>query len=141
MMLITSPAEAVSNMTCASISYCFVMILCIARYTNTPVSTQINSTDNTAPITSANRHTMENVILNDNDNDNDNNNDNDNDNENDNENDNDNHNDNDNDNYNDNDNDNDNNTITITTMTMITITITIMIMIITLFKSQIKFTS
>ena len=135
MMLITSPAEAVSNMTCASISYCFVMILCIARYTNTPVSTQINSTDNTAPITSANRHTMENVILNDNDNDNDNNNDNDNDNEN----------DNDNDNYNDNDNDNDNNTITITITTMITtmtmITITIMIMIITLFKSQIKFTS
>lgn len=59
MMLIMSPAEAVSNMTCASISYCFVMILCIARYTNTPVSTQINNTDMTAPITSANRHTVE----------------------------------------------------------------------------------
>lgn len=59
MMLIMSPADAVSSMTCASISYCFVMILCVARYTNTPVSTQMNSTDITAPITSANRHAME----------------------------------------------------------------------------------
>ena len=82
-MLITSPAEAVSNMTCASISYCFVIILCIARYTNTPVSTQMNSTDNTAPITSANRRTMENVIINGNDNDKENDNDNDDDNDND----------------------------------------------------------
>ena len=49
-----SPAVAVSNITSAFISYCLLMILWIAKYTKTPVRTQIKRTDTTAPITSTN---------------------------------------------------------------------------------------